>query len=77
MMIVDFGPGAEFISDGLAHTGRFKALYFKEETVISAITAENYTGNALAGETFPADSMIYGIFTSVTLTSGACIAYRI
>ena len=76
-MGMDFEIGAEFISDTSAHTGRFGAVYFKEETVINAIAAENYSGNSLAGETFPADATIYGIFTSVTLTSGACIAYRV
>lgn len=76
-MGMDFGIGAEFVSDTSAHTGRFSAIYFKETTVINAITADNYTGNALAGESFPADSTIYGIFTSIALTSGACIAYRI
>jgi hypothetical protein len=76
-MGMDFRIGAEFVSDTSAHTGRFSAIYFKEATVINAITADNYTGNALAGESFPADSTIYGIFTSITLTSGACIAYRI
>ena len=52
-MGMDFGIGAEFVSDTAAHTGRFSAIYFKEATVINAITADNYTGNALAGETFP------------------------
>jgi len=76
-MQYDFGPGFEFVSDTAAHTGRFCKIYFKEDTVISAITVENATGNSLAGETFVADTSISGVITSITLTSGACIAYKI
>ena len=75
-MGIPFGVSGEAITDTAAHTGRFGAIYFKEDTVISAITADSYTGNSLAGETFVADSMIYGLFTSITPTSGAAIAYR-
>ena len=57
--------------------GRFCAIYFKEDTTINAVTAENYTGNSLGSEAFVADSTIYGVFTSIQLSSGACIAYRI
>jgi len=35
------------------------------------------TGNTLDGETFPADSEIRGVFTSIKLQTGACIAYKI
>jgi acetyl-CoA carboxylase carboxyltransferase component len=52
-------------------------IYFKEDTVISAITVQNATGNSLAGETFVADTKLSGIVTSITLTSGACLAYRV
>ena len=76
-MQYDFGPGFEFVSDTAAHTGRFCKIYFKEDTVISALTAENATGNSLAGETFVADTYISGVITSITLTSGACLAYKI
>lgn len=76
-MYKDFGAGAEVITDTAAHTGRFCAIYFKEATTIDAITAENYTGNSLASEAFPADSYIYGVFTSIQLSSGACLAYRV
>ena len=52
-------------------------MYFKEDTVIAAITVKNATGNSLAGETFVADTYICGIITSITLTSGACLAYNL
>tara|TARA_Y100000004_G_C8808464_1_gene366543 strand:+ start:127 stop:357 length:231 start_codon:yes stop_codon:yes gene_type:complete len=76
-MDYDFGTGFEFISDVAEHTGRFKKIYFKEDSVISAITVDNATGNSLAGETFVADTYIAGVITSITLTSGACLAYKI
>ena len=76
-MYGDLKGGFEFISDTAEHTGRFCLIYFKEDTVISAITVQNATGNTLAGETFVADTYICGVITSITLTSGACIAYRV
>tara|TARA_R100000734_G_scaffold3379_1_gene3133 strand:+ start:504 stop:734 length:231 start_codon:yes stop_codon:yes gene_type:complete len=76
-MYGDLSGGFEFISDTNAHTGRFQKIYFKEDSVISAITAKNATGNSLAGETFVAKTYICGIFTSITLTSGACVAYNL
>ena len=76
-MYGDLKGGFEFISDTAEHTGRFCLIYFKEDTVISAITVQNATGNSLAGETFVADTYICGIITSITLTSGACIAYNL
>lgn len=76
-MGMNYSVGAEFISDNAEHTGRFNCIYFKEDSVINAITAQDYTGNSLAGETFVARTKIYGVFTSVTLTSGAAIAYKI
>jgi|TARA_Y100000033_G_scaffold39432_1_gene38960 hypothetical protein len=76
-MGTDYSVGAEFISDTNEHTGRFNCIYFKEDSVINAITAQDYTGNSLAGETFVARTKIFGVFTSVTLTSGAAVAYKI
>ena len=76
-MYPDTSGGFEFVSDTAAHTGRFSMIYFKEDTVISAITVQNVTGNSLAGETFVADTKLSGIVTSITLTSGACLAYRV
>ena len=53
-MYGDLKGGFEFISDTAEHTGRFCLIYFKEDTVINAITVQNATGNSLAGETFVA-----------------------
>ena len=76
-MYGDLSGGFEFISDTAEHTGRFQKIYFKEDSVISAITVQNATGNSLASETFVADTYICGTITSITLTSGACLAYRV
>jgi len=76
-MYEDLSSGFEFISDTNAHTGRFSKIYFKEDSVINAITVKNATGNSLAGETFVADTEICGVITSITLTSGACLAYNL
>ena len=76
-MYPDTSGGFEFVSDTAAHTGRFSMIYFKEDTVIDAITVQNVTGNSLAGETFVADTYLCGIITSITLTSGSVMAYRL
>lgn len=72
----DYAVGGEVITDTAAHTGRFKRVDFYEETQISAMSS-NLTGNSIASETVAAGTTIYGLITSITLTSGACIAYRI
>ena len=70
-------PGAEYISDTAAHAGRFAKICALEDSVIASLVAEDYTGNALTAVPLKATGEIYGIFTSVTLTSGTVVAYRI
>ena len=72
----DYAVGGEVITDTAAPTGRFKRVDFYEETQISAMSS-NLTGNSIASETVAAGTTIYGLITSITLTSGACIAYRV
>lgn len=74
---VDYNIGAEVITDSAVHTGRFKQIDFYENSHITAIASENYTGNSLNGETIPAGFHITGVFTSIQLQNGACIAYKI
>lgn len=74
---VDYTIGAEVITDTATHTGRFNHIDFFENTTISAISTENYTGNTLAGETMPSGFHLIGVFTSIKLQNGGCIAYRI
>ena len=70
-------PGAEFIYDTAAHTGRFGKIVALEDSVINTATAVNYTGNTLSAIPFKASCEIEGVFTSITLTSGTVVAYKI
>jgi len=74
---VDYTVGAELITDTAAHTGRFNHIDFYENSTVTAISAENYTGNTFVGETFPAGFHLVGVFISIQLQNGACVAYRI
>jgi hypothetical protein len=70
-------PGAEYISDTAAHTGRFGKICALEDTVIATLAAEDYTGNALTAVVLNSTAELYGVFTSITLTSGSVVAYRL
>lgn len=70
-------PGAEYIDDTVAHTGRFGEIVALEDSVIASLTAMDYTGNALAAIPLNASCEMCGVFTSITLTSGTVIAYRL
>jgi hypothetical protein len=67
--------GGVIITGTSATTGDFGAIVFYETSVISSITLPDFTGS-LNGETISAGSVLYGKVTSITLTSGACIAYN-
>jgi hypothetical protein len=71
------GAGFELITDTTAHTGRFFRLYALEASVISAATVENGSGNSFTAVPLPAGGSIDGVFTSVTLTSGKVVAYKV
>jgi len=70
-------PGAEYISDTAAHTGRFGKVVALENTVIASMTADDITGNALSAVTLNSSCEICGVITSITLTSGSVLAYRL
>lgn len=70
-------PGAEYIDDTAAHTGRFGKIVANEDSVIATLVASDYTGNTLSAVPLKASCEMYGVFTSVTLTSGTVVAYRI
>lgn len=69
--------GAEYIDDTAAHTGRFGEIVALEDSVIATLTAMDYTGNALTAIPLKASCELCGVFTSITLTSGTVVAYRI
>lgn len=68
--------GATYITDTNAHTPDtdyvFYAIKAITETVINAITGEPDIDSA----TIPISDIIYGDWSSITLTSGTCIAYQ-
>lgn len=70
-------PGAEFIDDTVAHTGRFGKIFALEDSVIASLTAMDYTGNTLSAIPINAGSEMEGVFTSITLTSGTVVAYKL
>ena len=70
-------PGAEFIKDTVAHTGRFGEIVALEDSVIASVTALNYTGNALTAIPIKASCEMCGVFTSITLTICTVVAYKI
>ena len=74
-----YSIGGDFVTSTDAQTGRWNRIVIaKNNTSFSAITAQNYSGNTLVGESFPAGFELQGVFTAFTLnSSGAVIAYRI
>lgn len=74
-----YSLGGAFVSSTDAQTGRWNRIVIaKNNTSFSAITVQNYTGNSLVGEGFPAGFELQGVFTAFTLNSGgAVIAYNI
>lgn len=69
--------GAEYISDTAAHTGRFGCVKALEDSVIGTLVASDITGNNLTSVTLKQNCSIEGVITSVTLSSGSVVAYRI
>jgi formyltetrahydrofolate synthetase len=70
-------PGAEYIDDTVAHTGRFGKIVATENSVIASLTAMDYSGNTLSAIPLNASCEMEGVFTSITLTSGTVIAYKL
>lgn len=72
-----YSIGFEYIDDTSAHTGRFWQLYALADAVINTATIENQTGNTFSAVPLGKGDSITGVFTSVTLTSGKIVAYKI
>ena len=51
-------PGAEYIDDTAAHTGRFGKIVALEDSVIAAIDTEDITGNSMAAAPLKANCEI-------------------
>jgi hypothetical protein len=72
-----YNIGFEYISDTAAHTGRFWKLYALADAVINTATVQNASGNTFSAVPLSHGDEIQGVFTSVTLTSGKIIAYKL
>tara|TARA_R100000278_G_scaffold38353_1_gene34045 strand:+ start:21416 stop:21673 length:258 start_codon:yes stop_codon:yes gene_type:complete len=59
-----------------AQTEDFYAVHFVTESVISAITITNCTGESALETTIPAGTVIFANITAITLTSGVAIGYH-
>lgn len=72
--------GGEYINDTAAHTGDFFCIVATEDTVLASVTSNiDNIADLCTGQdatTLPTNTAIYGRITSVTLTSGAVIAYK-
>jgi hypothetical protein len=73
----EYAIGFEYISDTVAHTGRFNELVAFEDSVIASAVIANVTGNAFTNVPLKAGQSVEAVFTSVTLTSGKIAAYKI
>lgn len=74
-----YSIGGDFVTSTTPQAGRWNRITIvKNNTAFTAITAQNYTGNTLVGESFPAGFELQGVFTAFTLASGgSVIAYKI
>jgi hypothetical protein len=72
-----YSIGFEYIDDTAAHTGRFWQIYAVADAVIASAVIENQTGNTFASVPLKAGDSVAGVFTSVTLTSGKIVAYKV
>jgi hypothetical protein len=73
----DYALGFEYISDTVAHTGRFSELVAFEDSVIASAVIKHQSGNAFTSVPLKAGQSVEAVFTSVTLASGKIAAYKI
>ena len=73
--------GGAYINDTATHTGNWFAIQVTEDTVIqtqaSNITDLDNICQPVDNVTLTTNTVLYGHFTSIDLTSGAVIAYNI
>lgn len=74
---INYSIGATFIGDTTTRTGRWGAIHFTTNTTVDTIIAQNYDGNTLSGQSFDGATTLYGVFTSIKLQNGHCVAYKI
>ena len=75
--------GGEYINDTAVHTGTWFAIQATEATVLASVASnitnlgDICTGGGLDATELAAGTVLYGNYTSISLTSGAVIAYNI
>ena len=74
---IDYSKGATFIGNTDTHAGRWCAIHFTTNTIIDTLVPLNWDGETISGQSFSASSTIYGVFTSIKLQNGHCVAYRL
>lgn len=74
---IDYSVGATFIDGTGTFNGRWGAIHFTTNSHIDEITVQNYDGAPLPGNIFDASTTLYGVFTSIKLLNGHCVAYKI
>tara|TARA_R100000458_G_C8257203_1_gene233182 strand:+ start:535 stop:819 length:285 start_codon:yes stop_codon:yes gene_type:complete len=71
------GKGVVEIFTTAAQTGKdFYCVYFPVQSVVSAITVANGTGDSSLQTTLPAGTTLFMRITAITLTSGIGIGYK-
>jgi hypothetical protein len=74
---IDYAKGATFIGDTATYTGRWCAIHFTTNTQVDTLVPLNWDGNTIAGQSFDSSTTLYGVFTSIKLQNGHCVAYRL
>ena len=70
------GGGTEVFTTTAQSSKDFYAIYFVQDSVISAITASGVTNVAALITTIPAGMTLFMRVTSITLASGLAIGYN-
>jgi hypothetical protein len=74
---IDYAKGATFIGDSTTRTGRWCAITFSSNAIVDTLVSLNWDGNTIAGQSFDAGTTLYGVFTSIKLQNGHCVAYKL
>lgn len=74
---IDYAKGATFVGNTATHTGRWCAIYFTTNCIVDELTSLNWDGETVSGQSFSANSTLYGVFTSIKLQNGHCVAYKL
>jgi hypothetical protein len=74
---IDYAKGATFIGDTATKTGRWCAIHFTTNTIVDTLVPLNWDGNTISGQSFDAATTLYGVFTSIKLQNGHCVAYKL